>query len=339
MVGSRSRAGMIGFLAGLILLLVLLRKVILNNWKRVLIILFAFLLIFTSMGVYSLNDLLGDIIAPKSETELVEEELIYPPITNVKSNDNEIILETSEVHLNIVLENDSINFYDKNDYIINSYFDNKIERNVLIGDKFSDHSFKQINDNEFIWYYYNKEAHFKYNNDRFYMKGMRNEFYEIEEVSAFGFEGYERLGSSRGYIWSRTFPMLSDTIITGHGPDTYAMYFPQEDVIGKLKFLRSSEIIVDKPHNLYLQIGINTGIISLIALLVLWGAYFIDGINLYYKSNYNKWSEKVGVSVLAAVIAYLAAGMFNDSVVSVAPVFWILLGIGISMNLKLKSKN
>jgi len=40
---------------------------------------------------------------------------------------------------------------------------------------------------------------------------------------------------------------------------------------------------------------------------------------------------------MAAVAAYLATGFFNDSVISVAPVFWILLGIGISMNLRIKS--
>ncbi len=115
------------------------------------------------------------------------------------------------------------------------------------------------------------------------------------------------------------------------------MYFPQEDVIGKLKFLRSPGILVDKPHNMYLQIAINTGVLSLLALLALWGGYFIEGVRLYFKADYSRWEERVGVAILGCVVAYLVTGVFNDSVVSVAPVFWILLGIGISMNHKIKN--
>ena len=37
-------------------------------------------------------------------------------------------------------------------------------------------------------------------------------------------------------------------------------------------------------------------------------------------------------------MGYLAASMFNDHIVSVAPLFWIILGIGISINFRLKSK-
>ena len=36
--------------------------------------------------------------------------------------------------------------------------------------------------------------------------------------------------------------------------------------------------------------------------------------------------------MFAAVVGYLGAGIFNDSVVSVAPIFWILLGCGIAVN-------
>jgi len=46
----------------------------------------------------------------------------------------------------------------------------------------------------------------------------------------------------------------------------------------------------------------------------------------------------VGVGIMVAFVGYAISGLFNDSVVSVAPVFWILLGMGISINLKLKNK-
>jgi len=37
-------------------------------------------------------------------------------------------------------------------------------------------------------------------------------------------------------------------------------------------------------------------------------------------------------AIFSAIISYCMAGFFNDSVVSVAPVFWVLLGLGIAMN-------
>jgi hypothetical protein len=162
---------------------------------------------------------------------------------------------------------------------------------------------------------------------------MHNNLYPLVEAESIGFEGYERLGSSRGYIWSRTLPLLKETILIGHGPDTYAMYFPQDDVIGKLKFFSTPRIIVDKPHNMYLQTAINTGILSLFALFWLWGNYLYSSLILYFKSDLNNWKERLGISLMGSVTAYLIAGFFNDSVISVAPVFWIILGLGISLNI------
>ncbi|HMM70393.1 MAG TPA: hypothetical protein PKD08_07870 [Gudongella oleilytica] len=40
-----------------------------------------------------------------------------------------------------------------------------------------------------------------------------------------------------------------------------------------------------------------------------------------------------------SVIVYLFTGLTNDSIVSVAPVFWILLGSGMAVNYKLREEN
>ena len=41
---------------------------------------------------------------------------------------------------------------------------------------------------------------------------------------------------------------------------------------------------------------------------------------------------------MLAIIGYLGAGFFNDSVVPVAPIFWILLGTGIAVNYLVKDE-
>lgn len=152
-----------------------------------------------------------------------------------------------------------------------------------------------------------------------------------QPVRTIGFKGMERLGSNRGYIWSRSIPLLLDNIIIGKGPDTFSLEFPQNDVYGKLEFLGNPYVIVDKPHNMFIQIGVNTGLLSLIVFLLLMFVYFINTLkNVFGTSSLSV--AGVRLAILAGVIGYLIGGMTTDSVVSVSPVFWILLGLGFAVN-------
>ncbi len=182
------------------------------------------------------------------------------------------------------------------------------------------------------------------NKDSGYFKFMdhRGNQVDIVDVDKFGFQGKETFASSRGYIWSRTIPLLKDTIFWGHGPDTFAFIFPQNDFLGKVKGLNSPYMIVDKPHNMYLQIAINTGIISLIAFLAFILLYLIVSINLYFKYKLENIYLVTGLSSVVAVVGFMVSSLANDSVISVSPVFWIILGIGFASNrlykLSLQSK-
>lgn len=74
------------------------------------------------------------------------------------------------------------------------------------------------------------------------------------EAPYIGFEGKEKLGSARGYIWSRSLPVMLESPVFGHGADTFFLVFPQGDLLAKLYSYGTTQMIVDKPHNLYLQI-------------------------------------------------------------------------------------
>ncbi|HMA60603.1 MAG TPA: hypothetical protein VKN64_09940 [Halanaerobiales bacterium] len=62
------------------------------------------------------------------------------------------------------------------------------------------------------------------------------------------------LGLSRGFIWSRSLPLLKETWLLGFGADTYPIYFPQDDNVGKLITFDKTRKIMDKPHNMYLRL-------------------------------------------------------------------------------------
>lgn len=147
-----------------------------------------------------------------------------------------------------------------------------------------------------------------------------------------GFAGKELVGSGRGYIWARTLPLLKETILIGHGPDTYPLYYPQDDLIGKYYTYEAPTMVVDKPHNMYLQIAINLGGIALVGFLILVILYMVQSIRLYgFKEEYSTL-DRFGLSIMLGVFGYLIAGIFNDSTVCVAPIFYSVLGVGIAVN-------
>lgn len=153
-----------------------------------------------------------------------------------------------------------------------------------------------------------------------------------EEAPYIGFEGKEKLGSARGYIWSRSLPVMLERPVLGHGADTFIAEFPQGDLLGKLYAYGTTQMLVDKPHNLYLQMGISYGVVALLVFIAMMAAYIIDSFRLYALREKYSVMQAVGTAVALAVIGYLGAGFFNDSIVSVAPIFWALFGVGVAIN-------
>lgn len=149
------------------------------------------------------------------------------------------------------------------------------------------------------------------------------------------FTGYEGFASGRGYIWSRSIPLLLDNFIIGSGADTFVLAYPQQDYFN-LKTYGYEEQILTKPHNQYLQIGVQTGTLSLILLLAFYMYYFITSIKLYIRGKFDSYSSKIGVAIFIGTIGYMITGIANDSSITVAPIFWVLVGLGIVVNEKTK---
>jgi hypothetical protein len=60
--------------------------------------------------------------------------------------------------------------------------------------------------------------------------------------------------------------------------------------------------------------------------------YFISSVKLYFKGRYKSYYAQVGVAILVASVSYIVLGFANDSSITVAPVFWVLIGLGITVN-------
>lgn len=145
------------------------------------------------------------------------------------------------------------------------------------------------------------------------------------------------LASGRGYIWNKTIAILKNYIILGSGADTFTLVYPNDDVVDKYNNGYDC-MYITKPHNLYLQIAVQTGVLSLLCFLVFYGWYFISSLRLYFRQKLDQPLAIAGFAIMLGTLGYMIAGLANDSTVTVAPLYWALLGMGIGINHKIRTK-
>lgn len=115
--------------------------------------------------------------------------------------------------------------------------------------------------------------------------------------------------SGRGYMWKESLPLMVRTILIGKGPGTFGLHFPQHQKRGDdLGFFNA---VVDRPHNMYINVWVTLGGSILIALLMGLSKIIING-------------EDAGL--VMGCIGFLLCGLTTDSVLSVTPYFMIFLG-------------
>jgi len=138
--------------------------------------------------------------------------------------------------------------------------------------------------------------------------------------------------------------MMKDTALIGHGADTYCLYFPHKDYVGKYNsgsYSDNINIIVDKPHNMYMGSWIGTGGISVIALLAMFGIYLAQSFRLYFRNKFSAddFISFAGAGIFFGIFGFLFSALVDDSTVSVMPMFYTLLGTGIVINIILKRRS
>ena len=146
--------------------------------------------------------------------------------------------------------------------------------------------------------------------------------------------GYEYLGSGRLYIWSRTLPLLWENLLVGSGPDTFAEVFPQNDYVGKSIYAESTAAVMESAHNDYLTRSIQTGVASVISILVFYVLFIRSGIKYYRKRELSSAKEIMGFGAFLGCIGYMVCCLFNDSTLYTTPMFYICIGLSLAVTEK-----
>ncbi|MBM7560913.1 O-antigen ligase family protein [Fusibacter tunisiensis] len=327
LLGSTARGGLLGVLVALVFWVVFNWRILFKNLKLTLVI--AALLVVAFVGFETVSDgfvtrrILSTFETPRTEYAL----------KSLYTENGGIHLETKDGTLSIGLNSEDLSQFDLNMTFNNKpidfkeitpqnqgVFDLPILKDLLI--------YPAVDENGtyYLALEIKKELSlFVYQEGEFLYRYSNGERIDMPKAPAIGFDGLEKLGSGRGYIWSRTLPLVLEKPILGYGVDNYAIAFPQHDFIGKLNTYNTFNMFVDKAHNIYLQYAVSSGIPYLILYLALIAIVLIKGLIYIFKGKDQNHRDLV-IALLTAIIGFHIAGYFNDSSVHVAPVFWVMLG-------------
>ena len=339
LLGSGSRTGMLSIILYILLIIIFFRSTLVRLWKPLII-----LILSTSIVLIGINYKDGYIEKRLSGLKNLTKKAEISNLHDIVFKDNEARILIGDYEIKITYDDGKLIFKDKDENNIEAV--NNDDKITFKNEPYSNHSIilKNYKENivletNILTNRGNKSISLAIDfNGNFHVLGIFGQLIDVYKYPSWGFEGRETFASNRGYIWSRTIPLLKDTFFIGYGPDTYALHFPNDDYLGKLQSDFRINVLVDKPHNLYLQTAINTGVLSLVSLLAIFITYIVSSIKVYFsKNHYCNLLEITGIGIFFAICNYLMMGFLNDSSVSVAPVFWVLLGMGISINMKLNN--
>lgn len=132
--------------------------------------------------------------------------------------------------------------------------------------------------------------------------------------------------NGRVFVWANTVSVLDDCWLIGHGPATTLFYLNQNDLPALLNIF-STYALYNKPHNWYLQMAQDTGVLSALLVIAMLLVFTVCGCRRCLGSR-TQWSAwRTGLWL--AVIAYGLTGLMSDSLIYHAPMFWFLFGIGV----------
>lgn len=345
-LGSGSRAGFVGVAFSLLLLLLLFNKKLIKFIPEALIVVVLIGGIVYTYNNYSNGQLLSRI---KQALEIEKTEF---NLKSIETNDDNVVIHYLDHKLELSLYIDpsgeafAVDAFDENnnrvDYVPTLSESGESYNFATTDERFTNISFEflfyqgspvfYVNIDKKNWTFIYLEGTYYYIN----LKGKADKINNAEYIEALS--NYSRAFSGRGFIWSRTIPLLKKYILLGSGPDTFTLAFPNDDYVAMYNG-GYENILMTKPHNMYLQIAVQTGVLSLICFLAFYIWYFITSFKLYVRADRTKSMVMVGIGILCGTFGYMIVGIINDSMIVIAPFYWVLIGIGLAINSMIKRDN
>ncbi|MSS64488.1 O-antigen ligase family protein [Velocimicrobium porci] len=342
--GSKSKTGLIAIIVSLLFMLLLFRKTIFKYWK-----LFGGILAVLCVSFFAYNAITDNQLITSIQFALQNVKNAEKPLNQIQTNDDNVMIEYNHQKLYFSFNPNGENIAsqlvlkDENGKTISSTLKDDTVGLQVTDERFATFSVSVMNSDNTLYFNINIDGQDWYftnqlGDNTYYYLSNTGKTCKIKnpETAVFDSE-HESFATGRGYIWSRTIPLLKNTLILGTGADTFLLEFPNDDFVGRYNN-DCLTALISKPHNMYLQIGVQTGVLSLIAFLAFYVIYFVSSIKLYFKHSFDTYLSQIGASILVGTLGYMVAGLANDSSITLAPVFWLLIGLGIAVNTMVKKE-
>lgn len=346
--GAGAKNGLIALALSLILLLIVYRRKLLAKIKWLVLGCVVFAAILAGVNAVADNVIINTVqilyhtlTTTGSTTERTIEDIL------TKDDEIELVMKDDSLHIKYQLLEDDMVVFDLTDNegttITYETNDTKIR---LLDDRFSMIEIEPCVVGEtYCFTVYADGLRWDFSNQvndgTYYFLDWANKFVKLEKAESAVFTNRPKLFSGRGYIWAKTIPLLKKYIFLGAGPDSFQMVFPQYDYVD-LSYDFAPNMLITRAHNMYLQMAVQTGVLSLICFLVFYGMYFVKSVKLYIKRKELLDNEPylfhIGSGLFVASFGYMLSGIVNDSLPVTAPIFWAVIGIGIAVNSILNKK-
>jgi O-antigen ligase len=139
----------------------------------------------------------------------------------------------------------------------------------------------------------------------------------------------DKTESTRIRLWQTSWNMIKDKPIWGIGLGNFSQLFNQYKVEGKYDNY-------SHPHNDFLNVAVNSGLLGLLAYLYLWAVFLYTSIKTVLKNKKEGFLYSAQLAGVVTMVAFLFASLFQcyytDAEVNMLVMF--LLGITTVVNLK-----
>jgi len=144
-------------------------------------------------------------------------------------------------------------------------------------------------------------------------------------VRLFIWQGTLELIRSRPNIGFTPDPLRPLRLLIGYGPETMEAVFPQVYPPG-LAYVEARESVVDRAHNELLDLVVTTGVLGLLAFLLLVGSFFYCGFSLLWRTRSFKAQISLA-ALLSAMFAHLVEAQFGILLPSDELLLWLYLAL------------
>ncbi len=135
----------------------------------------------------------------------------------------------------------------------------------------------------------------------------------------------------RVYLWHHALALLRRRPLTGYGPETLTLVLSQEWDAERVHLFGERPARIDKAHNDTVDMAMSIGLIGLTGF----GWVLVTAVRRGWTALAAGGAEQVAAAAcLAAIAGYWIDVQWHFSVVSVAPVFWSVMGAAGGMALR-----